>query len=157
MESTPVAGVEIKKLTLAPLLAPSLRSAIEVGITPQLQIGSGMPNKADQSTDLKFGFEILGTYKWFGTHTCRIPASKKPSNRNGAISENSVMNCQTNFSRISTTADILLTLLVQNMRETCIENKTDMLVVKRIEHLATFATRLYQIRRTQNAQLVTDH
>ena len=61
MESTPVAGVEIKKLTLAPLLAPSLRSAIEVGITPQLQIGSGMPNKADQSTDLKFGFEILGT------------------------------------------------------------------------------------------------
>jgi hypothetical protein len=43
------------------------------------------------------------------------------------------------------------------MRETCIENKTDMLVVKRIEHLATFATRLYQIRRTQNAQLVTDH
>jgi hypothetical protein len=43
------------------------------------------------------------------------------------------------------------------MRETCIENKTDMFVVERIEHLATFAARLYQIRRTQNAQLMTDH
>ena len=111
MESTPVAGVEIKKLTLAPLLAPSLRSAIDVGITPQLQIGSGTPNNADQSTDLKFGFEIFGTYKWFGTHTCKMPASKKPSSRNGAISENSVMNCQTNFSRISKTAGIYLPFL----------------------------------------------
>ena len=63
MESTPVAGVEIKKLTLAPLLAPSLRIAIDVGITPQLQIGSGTPKIAAQSTDAKFDFAILGTYK----------------------------------------------------------------------------------------------
>ena len=52
---------------------------------------------------------------------------------------------------------LLFTLLVQNMRETCIENETDMFVVERIEHLATFAARLYQVRRTQNAQLMTDH
>ena len=92
MESTPVAGVEMRKLTLAPLLAPSLRSAIDVGITPQLQIGSGTPKSAAHSTDMKLDLEIFGTYRWFGTHTCKIPASKKPSSRNGAISENSVMN-----------------------------------------------------------------
>ena len=92
MESTPVAGVEIKKLTLAPLLAPSLRIAIEVGITPQLQIGSGTPNSAAHSTELKFDLEILGTYKAFGIHTWMTPASKKPSSKNGAISENSVIN-----------------------------------------------------------------
>ena len=32
-----------------------------------------------------------------------------------------------------------------------------MFVVERIEHLATFAARLYQVRRTQNTQLMTDH
>ena len=47
--------------TLAPLLAPSLRIAIDVGITPQLQIGRGTPNNAAHSTDLNVGFEIFGT------------------------------------------------------------------------------------------------
>ena len=59
----------MRKLTLAPLLAPSLRIAIEVGITPQLQIGSGTPNKAAHSTEAKFDFDIFGTYKAFGIHT----------------------------------------------------------------------------------------
>ena len=102
IESTPVAGVEMRKLTLAPLLAPSFRRAIDVGITPQLQIGSGTPNRAAHSTDMKFDLEILGTYRWFGTHTCKMPASKKPSSRNGAISENSVINSCTKTLKIST-------------------------------------------------------
>jgi len=60
MESAPVAGVEIKKETEAPRLAPSLRRAIAVGITPQEQIGRGTPKSVAQRTDLKLGFDILG-------------------------------------------------------------------------------------------------
>jgi hypothetical protein len=85
---------------------------MEVGITPQLHIGSGTPNRADHNTDLKFGLEILGTYRWFGTHACRIPANRNPSRRNGAISEKSVTNCQKNFSRISRNAGISSSLLM---------------------------------------------
>jgi hypothetical protein len=60
IESTPVEGVEIKKETVAPRLAPSFRRAIAVGITPQEQIGRGIPKSVAQRTDLKLGFEILG-------------------------------------------------------------------------------------------------
>ena len=62
MESIPVAGVEIKKETEAPLLAPSRRKAIAVGITAQEQIGNGIPNNVAQRTDLKSEFAILGRY-----------------------------------------------------------------------------------------------
>lgn len=43
------------------------------------------------------------------------------------------------------------------MCETRIENQSDMFIVKRIEHLATIATRLDQVRRTQDSQLVAYH
>ena len=46
---------------------------------------------------------------------------------------------------------------MQNVGQTRIENQTDMVVVQGIEHLATFAARLHQICRTQNAQLVAHH
>ena len=154
MGSTPVAGVEIRKLTLAPLLAPSRRSAIEVGITPQLHIGSGTPNRADHSTDLKFGLEIFGTYKWFGTHTWRIPDSKKPSNKNGAISEKSVTNCQKNFSTISAKLGILHSLLVQNVCKARIENQADMFVVQGVENGAPYPTGFHKTSRSQDPELV---
>ena len=67
------------------------------------------------------------------------------------------MNCKINFSRTSRTAGILLTLLVENVREARIENEPDMLVVERIEHLAAIATRLHEVRRAEDAQLVAHH
>lgn len=53
MESTPVCGVAIRKEVVAPLLAPSLRNDMAVGITPQEHRGNGIPNKAAHSTDRK--------------------------------------------------------------------------------------------------------
>ena len=46
MESTPVCGVAMRNEATAPLLAPSRRSDIAVGITPQEQRGSGTPKRA---------------------------------------------------------------------------------------------------------------
>lgn len=54
MESTPVCGVDIKKETVAPLLAPFLLNEIPVGITPQEHKGSGMPKTAALITELRF-------------------------------------------------------------------------------------------------------
>ena len=53
IESIPVWGVEIRNETVAPFDAPSLLKATPVGITPQEQSGSGMPNKLAYKTDLK--------------------------------------------------------------------------------------------------------
>ena len=47
IESTPVCGVAMRNEATAPLLAPSLRSDIAVGITPHEQRGSGMPKRAE--------------------------------------------------------------------------------------------------------------
>ena len=44
IESTPVIGVDIKKLWIAPLLAPSFFSPWAKGITEQQQTGNGIPN-----------------------------------------------------------------------------------------------------------------
>jgi hypothetical protein len=41
--------------------------------------------------------------------------------------------------------------------QSSLKNHTDMFVIQGIEHLATIAARFYQIRRTQNAQLVAHH
>ena len=51
MESMPVCGVAIRKEATAPFDAFSFRRPMAVGITPQEQSGSGMPNKAAYSTD----------------------------------------------------------------------------------------------------------
>ena len=60
MLSTPVCGVEVRKDTVAPLLAPSFRNDMAVGITPQEQSGKGMPKAAAFSTEPKLRFE-----RWF--------------------------------------------------------------------------------------------
>ncbi len=53
IESTPVIGVEIKKLCTAPLLAPSLSKLLAKGITLQEQTGIGIPTKVALITLLK--------------------------------------------------------------------------------------------------------
>ena len=55
MESTPVWGVAIRKDATAPFDAPSLRSDIAVGMTPQEHSGRGMPKRAAFTTDVKLG------------------------------------------------------------------------------------------------------
>ena len=50
MLSTPVCGVEARKLTVAPLLAPSRRSEKASGNTPHEQSGSGTPSSAALTT-----------------------------------------------------------------------------------------------------------
>jgi len=47
IESTPVIGVDIRKLVTAPLLAPSLCRVLAIGITEQEQRGRGAPNRVD--------------------------------------------------------------------------------------------------------------
>nr|QJR98111.1 hypothetical protein Prevot99_2700 [uncultured Prevotella sp.] len=44
MESTPVSGVAMRNDTVAPLLAPSLRSDMAVGMTPHEHSGNGIPS-----------------------------------------------------------------------------------------------------------------
>lgn len=51
MESTPVCGVAIKKDRVAPLEAPSLRSDMAVGITPQEHSGRGIPKRDALKTE----------------------------------------------------------------------------------------------------------
>jgi hypothetical protein len=81
MESTPVSGVEMRKETVAPLLAPCRRSPSAVGSTPQEHSGSGAPMAEAQSTDftlpaLKKRISVLA-----GTSTASTPASAKPNSR----------------------------------------------------------------------------
>ena len=57
IESTPVWGVAIRNEATAPFEAPSRRSDMAVGITPQEQSGSGTPNRAASITDRKSGLD----------------------------------------------------------------------------------------------------
>ena len=50
MLSTPVWGVAMRKAVVAPFEAPSLRSDMAVGITPQEQRGRGIPNNVAFTT-----------------------------------------------------------------------------------------------------------
>jgi hypothetical protein len=73
--------VEVKKESVAPLLAPSLFNMLPIGITPQEQKGNGIPANVAHSTELKFGFAICPIYFSLGTYTFRIPAIKNPKGR----------------------------------------------------------------------------
>lgn len=78
MESTPVMGVEIRKESVAPLLAPDFLIDVAKGITPQEQTGRGMPNIVDFTTE-----EILSLPKCLvtilsGTSSCKTPAKSNP-------------------------------------------------------------------------------
>jgi len=81
-----VCGMDVKKAIVAPLLAPSLLSAIPVGITPHEHRGRGIPAIVAQSTERKFGFAICFIYFSFGTYALRNPAKRKPKSRYGDIS-----------------------------------------------------------------------
>src|SRR5204863_3151731 len=52
IESTPISGVEMRKDTVAPRVAPCRESPMAVGGTPQEQKGSGVPIAEAQRTDL---------------------------------------------------------------------------------------------------------
>jgi len=54
MESAPVAGVEMRKETVAPSEAPCFFKERAAGITPQEQSGKGIPKIAALTTDLMF-------------------------------------------------------------------------------------------------------
>lgn len=46
---------------------------------------------------------------------------------------------------------------MQNVREARIEDKADVLIIERIEHLATVAARLHKVRRSEDSELVAHH
>jgi hypothetical protein len=75
--------VVIKNDTVAPFDAPSLRSDIAVGITPQEQRGRGIPNSVAQNIEAKLSFAKYLLYNVLGTNACIIPAKKKPNNKKG--------------------------------------------------------------------------
>ena len=85
IESTPVVGVETKKLRVALLLAPSFCKDAATGITPQEQIGKGIP-KSDALIIVPrlFPPKCL-VIKSAPINTCRIPAKNIPNNKYGAI------------------------------------------------------------------------
>lgn len=94
MESTPVMGVEIKKDSVAPLLAPLFLMLVASGITPHEQTGRGMPKRVDFITEKIFSFpKCLVTRVW-GTSSCKIPAKINPKSIYGAIALlNSIREC----------------------------------------------------------------
>src|SRR5438067_9079942 len=81
MLSTPVSGVATRNATVAPGVAPSLRSPSAVGRTPQEHKGNGAPRTDPQSTDLIFPAPTSRVSSRPGTRTASTPASRKPKRR----------------------------------------------------------------------------
>ncbi len=71
-------GVEIKKESVAPLLAPLFLMLVARGITPQEQTGKGIPKSVDLTTDQIFSFPRCFVTKLSGTNSCKIPAKSNP-------------------------------------------------------------------------------
>ena len=85
IESTPVVGVETKKLKVALLLAPSFCSDAATGITPQEQIGNGIPNSDALIIVPRLFPPKCLVMKSVPINTCKIPAKNIPKSRYGAI------------------------------------------------------------------------
>ena len=85
IESTPVVGVETKKLNVALLLAPSFCNDAATGITPQEQIGRGIPKSEALIIVPRLFFPRCLVIKSVPIKTCSIPAKNIPNNRYGAI------------------------------------------------------------------------
>src|SRR6267142_672273 len=81
MLSTPVSGVATRNATVAPGVAPCLRSPSAVGRTPQEHKGIGAPTTDPQSTDLIFPVPTSRVSSQPGTRIPSIPASRKPKRR----------------------------------------------------------------------------
>ena len=79
MESTPVMGVEIKKESVAPLLAPLFLILVARGITPHEQTGRGMPKIVDLITEAILSFPKCFVTIVSGTTSCKIPAKTSPN------------------------------------------------------------------------------
>ena len=79
----------MRKPAVAPLLAPFLRKAVEIGITPQEQIGRGTPiMTARMMLLIPPEAPRKRITKSRGRHTAMIPAMKNPMISHGAIIEN---------------------------------------------------------------------
>ena len=81
IESTPVSGVEMRKETVAPRVAPCRASPSAVGSTPHEQRGRGVPIADAQSTDLIRPARKSRISVPAGTRTARTPARTNPSRR----------------------------------------------------------------------------
>src|SRR6476620_12076059 len=81
MLSTPVSGVATRNATVAPGVAPCLRSPSAVGRTPQEHKGMGAPTTDPQSTDLIFPVPTSLVSSRRGTRIPSMPASRKPKRR----------------------------------------------------------------------------
>ena len=98
----PVCGVEMRKPAVEPLLAPLLRKAVDIGITPHEQIGSGTPIETARMM-LLTPPEAPRNFitKSRGMHTAMIPAMKNPMMSQGAIIANTFQNVMQNSKSIS--------------------------------------------------------
>lgn len=85
IESTPVVGVETKKLKVALLLAPSFCNDAATGITPQEQMGNGIPKSEALIIVTRLFLPKCLVIKSVPINTCRIPAKNIPNNKYGAI------------------------------------------------------------------------
>ena len=86
MLSTPVCGVDSRKETVDPLLAPCLCRDMETGITPQEHSGSGTPNRLAFSTGSMPRPPRCRSTICCETKTDSSPATKNPNSRYGDIS-----------------------------------------------------------------------
>src|SRR5256885_1692371 len=82
MLSAPVSGVATRNATVAPGVAPCLRSPSAVGRTPQEHKGSGRPRTEAQSTDFPLPIPTNLASSPRGTSTASPPATRKPERVN---------------------------------------------------------------------------
>lgn len=85
IESTPVIGVEMRKDSVAPLLAPLFFILLARGITPQEQTGRGIPKIVDFITEEILSFPRCFVTMESGTSSCKMPAKTSPKRMYGAI------------------------------------------------------------------------
>ena len=78
MESTPVIGVDMRKESVAPLLAPDFFMEVASGMTPHEQTGRGIPNMVDFMTEVILSFPKCFVTILSGTSSCKIPAKASP-------------------------------------------------------------------------------
>ena len=81
MLSTPVSGVATRNATVAPGVAPCLRSPSAVGSTPHEHKGNGAPSIDAQSTDFTLPVPRRRVSNAPGTSTASTPANRKPTRR----------------------------------------------------------------------------
>src|ERR1017187_8463212 len=108
MLSTPVCGVDRRKATVAPRLAPCFLSEADTGITPHEQSGRGIPNKAALRTGLNpFPPKCRSTAS-ADRKADSIPAMAKPNRRYGPMLMSVLHNSEPNTLILVLTAFTVL-------------------------------------------------